>query len=272
AEFVTSAYRFNYQAPTTPSSVYDYDPKSRTRTLLKQVEVLGGFDPTKYQSERVFAKAYDGAEIPITIISRKGSPRDGTAPLVLYGYGSYGISSEATFSSARISLLDRGVTWAIANIRGGGELGEEWRLLIGAVANMRPDLFHCLVAKVPFVDVMNTMLDPTLPLTVGEYLEWGDPNEAAAYNYIRSYCPYTNVTPQRYPAMLITTGLNDPRVGYWEGAKWVARLRVNKLDDNILLMRTNMGAGHAGKSGRYDAWKEVAFDYAFLLSQLGISS
>jgi len=150
--------------------------------------------------------------------------------------------------------------------------GSAGGLLIGAVANMRPDLFHCLVAKVPFVDVMNTMLDPTLPLTVGEYLEWGDPNVAPSYHYMRSYCPYTNVAPQRYPAMLITTGLNDPRVGYWEGAKWVARLRANKLDDNLLLMRTNMGAGHAGQSGRYDAWKEVAFDYAFLLSQFGISS
>ncbi|MDZ4805021.1 MAG: S9 family peptidase [Candidatus Eisenbacteria bacterium] len=314
AEFVTSAYRFSYQAPTTPNSVYDYDPTSRQRTLRKQVEVLGGFDPANYQSERIYARAYDGAEIPITIISRKGTPRDGTAPLLLYGYGSYGLSSEASFSSARISLLDRGVIWAIANIRGGGELGEEWHdqgktylkrntftdfitageylvarrftstdrmaamggsaggLLIGAVANMRPDLFHCLVAKVPFVDVMNTMLDPTLPLTVGEYLEWGDPNVAPSYHYMRSYCPYTNVAPQRYPAMLITTGLNDPRVGYWEGAKWVARLRANKLDDNLLLMRTNMGAGHAGQSGRYDAWKEVAFDYAFLLSQFGISS
>jgi len=314
AEFTTAAYRFSYQAPTTPNSVYDYNVVSRKRTLLKRLEVMGGFNPDNYQSERVYARAYDGAEIPITIISRKGSPRDGTAPLLLYGYGSYGISSEASFSSARISLLDRGVIWAIANIRGGGELGEEWHdqgktiykrntftdfitageflvakhyttpdrmaamggsaggLLIGAVANMRPDLFHCLVAKVPFVDMMNTMLDPTLPLTVGEYLEWGDPNDPAAYNYMRSYCPYTNVSPQRYPAMLITTGLNDPRVGYWEGAKWVAKLRANKLDDNILLMRTNMGAGHAGKSGRYEAWKETAFDFAFLLSQLGIAS
>ncbi|HEX7878871.1 MAG TPA: S9 family peptidase [Candidatus Eisenbacteria bacterium] len=314
AEFETARYRFSYQSPTTPSSVYDYDPVTRERTLLKQVEVEGGFNPANYATERVYAKAYDGAEIPIAIIYRKGTPMDGTSPLLLYGYGSYGISSEATFSVARLSLMDRGVIWAIANIRGGGEMGEEWHdqgktvlkrntftdfitageylvahkytspdrmaalggsaggLLIGAVANMRPDLFKCLVAKVPFVDVMNTMLDPTLPLTVGEYLEWGNPNEKDPYYYIRSYCPYTNVTPQRYPAILVTAGLNDPRVGYWEGAKWVAKLRSMKLDTNPLLLRVNMGAGHAGQSGRYDAWKETAFDYAFVLSQLGIAS
>jgi oligopeptidase B len=314
AEFEAAQYRFSYQSPTTPSSVFDYDPVTRQRTLLKQVEVEGGFDPAHYTTDRVYARAYDGAAIPITIIYRKGTPMDGTAPLLLYGYGSYGISSEATFSVARLSLLDRGVIWAIASIRGGGELGEEWHdqgkttlkrntftdfitageylvahrytssdrmaalggsaggLLIGAVANMRPDLFKCLVAKVPFVDVMNTMLDPTLPLTVGEYLEWGNPNEKDPYFYIRSYCPYTNVTPQRYPSILVTAGLNDPRVGYWEGAKWVAKLRSVKLDSNPLLLRVNMGAGHAGQSGRYDAWKETAFDYAFVLSQLGISS
>lgn len=311
-EFDTPAFRFNYQSMTTPSSIYDYDVTTRERTLRKRLAVLGKFDPADYVTERIYARAYDGAEIPISLVYRKGTPRDGSAPLVLYGYGSYGISTDATFSHARLSLLDRGVTWAIASIRGGGELGEPWHdagklrnkrntftdfitaaeylvvhkytssdrlaalggsaggLLMGAIVNMRPDLFHCVVAKVPFVDVLNTMLDASLPLTVGEYLEWGNPNDPCDYSYIRTYCPYTNVSPQRYPIMLVTAGLNDPRVGYWEAAKWVAKLRATKLDGNLLLLKTNMGAGHAGASGRYDAWKETAFDYAFLLGELGV--
>jgi oligopeptidase B len=313
AEFATPTFRFNYQSMTTPSSVYDYDMTTRRRTLLKQTEVLGGFDPTQLVSERIYATAYDGAEVPISIVYRKGTPLDGSAPMLLYGYGSYGISTDATFSVARLSLLDRGVVYAMAHVRGGGEMGETWHdqgkmfykrntftdfitaaeylvakkytstdrlailggsaggLLVGAVVNMRPDLFKCAVAKVPFVDVMNTILDPNLPLSVGEYLEWGNPNEKEPYFYMRSYCPYTNVTPQRYPAMLVTCGLNDPRVSYWEAAKWVARLRAKKLDDNVLLLKTNMGSGHFGFSGRYDAWKDVAFDYAFILSQLRVT-
>jgi oligopeptidase B len=310
--FDTKLLRFSYQSLTTPSSVYDYDMTTRDRTLLKRVEVLGEFDPSSYVTERIFARAFDGAEIPIAIVYRKGVRLDGSAPLLLYGYGSYGINSDATFSHARLSLIDRGVIYAIANIRGGAEMGEEWHdqgkmmskrnsftdfiaaaehliakkytseerlainggsaggLLMGAVVNMRPDLFKAVVADVPFVDVMNTMLDPTLPLTVGEYLEWGNPSEAPAYFYMKTYCPYTNVSAQRYPNMLVTAGLNDPRVSYWEAAKWVAKLRAAKLDDNVLILRTNMGAGHAGASGRYDAWKETAFRYAFILTQLGV--
>ncbi len=309
--FDTTVIRFSYQSLTTPPSVYDHDLVTRERTLLKRTEVLGGFDPSDYSSERIFARAADGAEVPVALVYRKGTPLDGTSPLLLYGYGSYGLNSDATFSIPRLSLLDRGVIFAVASIRGGGELGEEWHdggkmmnkrttftdfiacaehlvaegytsrerlailggsaggLLMGAVVNMRPDLFRCVVSKVPFVDVLNTMLDASLPLTVGEYLEWGNPNEPEAYAYMKSYCPYTNIAPRDYPAMLVTAGLNDPRVSYWEAAKYVARLRAVKTDDNLLLLRTNMGAGHGGASGRYDAWKEMAKDYAFLLSQVG---
>lgn len=312
AEFKTPLLRFNYQSFVTPPSVYDYDVTTRQRTLLKQTEVLGGYDPTRYVTRRVFVTTYDGAEVPVSLVFRKDVPLDGRAPLLLYGYGSYGISLDPTFSHARLSLLDRGVVFALAHIRGGGEMGEAWHdqgklqykrntftdfitvaeylvherytandrlaimggsaggLLMGAVVNMRPDLFKAAVAQVPFVDVMNTMLDDTLPLTTGEYLEWGNPNEAPAYFTMRSYCPYTNITPQRYPNLLVTAGLNDPRVSYWEAAKFVAKLRATKLDDNVLLLRTNMGAGHAGASGRYDAWRETALYYGFVLWQLGI--
>lgn len=307
----TDLLRFNYASLVTPSSVYDYNLKTRDRVLLKRQPVLGGYDPALYQAERISATAVDGVKIPISIVYKKGTPLDGSAPLWLNGYGSYGSSMPVTFNSNRLSLLDRGVIVALAHIRGGGDLGEEWHesgklmnkkntftdfvavaehliankytrsdrlviqggsaggLLIGATLNLRPDLFRAAIANVPFVDVMNTMLDATLPLTVGEYLEWGNPNEKAAYEYMVSYDPYSNIKAQRYPAVLITAGLNDPRVGYWEGAKFAARLRATKTDDNVLLLKTHLGAGHSGSSGRYDRLKEIAFEYAFLLKQVG---
>ena len=280
---------------------------------MKQTEVPGGFDKTNYQSERIFATASDGTKIPMSIVYRRGTKMDGKAPLLLYGYGSYGYSISPTFSSNRLSLLDRGVIYVIAHIRGGGEMGEEWReagrmmkkmntftdfiaagehlvknkytssdrlviqggsaggLLVGAVTNMRPDLFKAVVSQVPFVDVLNTMLDATLPLTTSEYIEWGNPNEKAAYDYMKKYSPYDNVAKANYPATLVKVSLNDSQVPYWEGAKLVARLRTMKTDDNPLLLKTNMGAGHGGSSGRYDYLKEVAFDYAFMLWQMGVS-
>ncbi len=281
---------------------------------MKQQEVLGGYDPQRYASERLWATARDGARVPISIVYPKGLQRDGEAPLLLYGYGSYGIGMSATFSSFRLSLLDRGMSFAIAHIRGGDELGEGWRedgmltkkkntfqdfidcaewlirekwtsprklaieggsaggLLMGAVVNMRPDLFGAVHAAVPFVDVMNTMTDASLPLTVGEYLEWGDPNEKAAYDYMNSYSPYDNLQKQAYPAMLITTSLNDSQVMYWEPAKYVARLRTLKTDDRPLLLKIKMDpAGHGGASGRYDRWKDTAFEYAWMMSQVGVT-
>ena len=303
-EYDTETLRFRYTSLVTPASIYDYDMRTKTRELRKQEPVLGGYDPTHYQSERIFATAADGTQIPISLVYKKGTTN---APLLLYGYGSYGINMEATFVSSRLSLLDRGFIYAIANIRGGAEQGEQWHdqgkmmakrntftdfiaaaehllaqhyttsgklaimggsaggLLMGAVLNMRPDLFNAAIAKVPFVDVLNTMLDASLPLTVTEYDEWGDPNQEAAYRYMKTYSPYDNVAPQAYPNLLITAGLNDPRVQYWEPAKWVAKLRATKTDSNILLLKTNMGSGHFGASGRYERIKETAFDYAFLL-------
>ncbi len=311
-EFNTPVFRFNYQSLVTPPSVFDYDMNGRQRKLLKQTEVPG-YDPSRYTSERVYAKASDGTRIPVSLVYKKGLQRDGKNPMLLYGYGSYGISIPDNFSSSRLALLDRGVIYAIAHIRGGGELGEEWReqgrmmlkrntftdfiacaehlvaqkytssdrlviqggsaggLLMGAVTNMRPDLFKAVVAQVPFVDVVNTMLDPTLPLTTSEYLEWGNPNEKKAYEYLKSYSPYDNIKAQAYPAMLIKVSLNDSQVPYWEGAKFAAKLRATKTDNHLLLLKTNMGAGHGGSSGRYDALKELAFDYAFILTQMGIT-
>jgi oligopeptidase B len=313
-EFNTSVLRFGYQSLTTPSSVFDYDMNKHTRTLLKQTPVLGGYDPANYTAERVYATASDGTKIPISLVYRKGMKRDGKSPMLLYGYGSYGISIDPNFSSNRVSLLDRGVVYAIAHIRGGGEMGEDWReqgrmmfkkntftdfiasaehlikekytasdrlviqggsaggLLVGAVTNMRPDLFKAVIAQVPFVDVVNTMLDASLPLTTSEYLEWGNPNDKAAYAYIKSYSPYDNIAAKAYPAMLVKVSLNDSQVPYWEGTKYVARLRAMKTDTNPLLLKVNMGAGHGGSSGRYDALREIAFDYAFILSQLGITN
>ena len=311
-EFDTHVLRYNYQSLVTPASVFDYDMNTRKTTLLKETEVPGGFNKNNYQSERLFATATDGTKIPLSVVYRKGVKLDGKAPLLLYGYGSYGISIAPTFSSNRLSLLDRGVIYVIAHIRGGGELGEDWRdagrmmkkmntftdfidsaqflvnnkytssdrlviqggsaggLLMGAVTNMRPDLFKAVVAQVPFVDVLNTMLDASLPLTTSEYIEWGNPNEKAAYDYMRKYSPYDNITRQNYPAMLVKVSLNDSQVPYWEGAKLVARLRDFKTDQNPLLLKVNMGAGHGGSSGRYDFLHDVSFDYAFMLWQMGI--
>jgi oligopeptidase B len=311
-EFITSHVRFQYESFVTPRSVFDYDLGTRERILRKQQPVLGGYDSTQYTSERLHATAPDGTLVPISLVYRRDTPRDSCAPLLLYGYGSYGISVPVSFSSNRLSLLDRGVIYAIAHIRGGGELGKPWHdagrmrnkgntftdfiasaehliagnytsparliieggsaggLLLGAVANMRPDLFRIVITHVPFVDVLNTMLDPSLPLTVGEYEEWGNPQIADDYFYIKSYCPYTNLERKAYPAMLVKTSLNDSQVMYWEPAKYVAKLRTLKTDGQPLLLKTNMGAGHGGASGRYDYLREIALDYAFLLSQLGI--
>ncbi len=313
-EFDQSHYRYTYESFITPRSVFDFDVATRTSTLRKQQPVLGGYDPALYAIERLHATASDGNQIPISLVSRKGTLRDGSAPLLLHGYGSYGISMPVNFNSNRFSLLDRGVTYAIAHIRGGGELGKPWHdagrmrhklntftdfiavaefliankyttaakltiqggsaggLLMGAVTNMRPDLFHSVISQVPFVDVLNTMLDASLPLTVGEYEEWGDPQVAEDYFYMKSYCPYTNLARRSYPAILVKTGLNDSQVMYWEPAKYVAKLRTLKTDSNALLFKINMGAGHGGASGRYDYLREIALDYAFLLSQLGIHS
>ena len=311
-EFDTDTVRYRYQSFVTPASIYDYNMAIREATLLKQTPVLGGYDPEAYLSERLEATAPDGTRIPVSLVTKKGTPHDGSAPLLLIGYGSYGISYPVSFSSARVSLLDRGVTVAIAHIRGGGELGEDWReagkltqkqntftdfitctefliaekytssdrlaiqggsaggLLMGAVINQRPDLFRAVLSQVPFVDVLNTMLDDTLPLTVGEYLEWGNPNVAADYAVMRAYCPYTNLAALPYPAMLVKTSLNDSQVMYWEAAKYAAKLRTLKAEGSpLLLLKTNLGAGHGGASGRYDALRETALDYAFLLTQIG---
>jgi oligopeptidase B len=311
-EFSATRFRLSYQSPVTPPTVLDVDMGSGARTVLKQQEVVGGYDPTRYESRRLWATARDGAQVPLWAVYKKGVKFDGSAPLLLYSYGSYGISTEATFAISRISLLERGVIYVQAHIRGGTDMGEAWHddgmlmkkkntftdfidsaeflvqqkwtrpdrmiiqggsaggLLMGAVVNMRPDLFRAVHAAVPFVDVMNTMMDASLPLTTGEYLEWGDPNQKAAYDYMRSYSPYDNIERKAYPAMLVTTGLNDSQVMYWEPAKYVAKLRAYKTDNNTLLLKTNMGAGHGGASGRYDAIREGAFNMAWMLSQWGI--
>ncbi len=310
-EFNTSIFRYVYQSMVTPLTTYDYNMDARDQTLLKRNEVPN-YDPAKYTMERIFATASDGVKIPMAVVYRKDLNPHGVNPLWLTAYGSYGSSTNATFSASRLALLDRGFVYAIANIRGGGEMGKEWHeagrmmtkkntftdfiasakhlikekytskdklvisggsaggLLMGAVTNMRPHLFHIVLAYVPFVDVMNTMLDPTLPLTTQEYIEWGNPNERAAYVYMKSYDPYSNVQKKKYPTMLVRTSLNDSQVGFWEGSKWVAKLRANKTDHNPLLLKVNMGAGHGGASGRYDALKDLAFDYAFVLTQMGM--
>ena len=311
-EYDTKQFRYNYTSLITPSSVFEYDVQTGKSTLLKQQEVLGGYDKAQYISERQWATARDGAKVPLSIVYKKGIQRNGQAPLFLYAYGSYGLGTQATFSSNLLSLLDRGMVYAIAHIRGGDEMGERWHddgmlmkkkntfydfvdsaeyligqkwtskdrlviqgasaggLLMGAVVNLRPDLFRAVHAGVPFVDVMNTMLDATLPLTVGEYLEWGNPTDKAAYDYMKTYSPYDNLEKRAYPAMLVTTSLNDSQVGYWEPAKYVARLRTLKTDHNPLLLKVNMAAGHGGASGRYDRMKQVAFEYAWLMGQVGI--
>lgn len=311
-EFDTATYRYGYHSLVTPSSVFQYELTTGKSTLLKQVEVPGGFDRALYASERIFATASDGVQVPVSIVYRKDAFERGKNPLYLYAYGSYGYSLPIGFNSNRLSLLDRGVVLAYAHIRGGGEMGKPWHdagrmmqklntftdfiavaehlvansysakdrvaieggsaggLLMGAVANMRPDLFRVVLSHVPFVDVINTMLDASLPLTVPEYEEWGNPNEQAAFEYMLAYSPYDNLAAKDYPAMLVKTSLNDSQVMYWEPAKYVAKLRTLKTDNNLLLLHTNMQAGHGGASGRYDYLKEIAFDYAFLLWQLGV--
>ena len=317
----TTTLRFHYSSMTTPPSVYDYDMETRTRTLLKREEVLGDFDPARYETERLLATAPDGESVPISLVRRKPeasarrTPEDAVAaPLLLYGYGAYGISMEPTFQSARLSLLDRGFTYAIAHVRGGEELGRRWYddgklrkkkntftdfiacaehlvaagrttperlfamggsaggLLMGAVVNLRPDLFHGMVAQVPFVDVVTTMLDESIPLTTGEYDEWGNPNQPEDYAYIRSYSPYDNMDPVTWPHLLVMTGLHDSQVQYWEPAKWVARRRALQLDaGRRLLLKTNMDAGHGGASGRFRQYREIALQYAFLLDLAGLA-
>jgi len=311
-EFSVSYVRFQYESFVTPRSIFDYDVRTRERILRKQQPVLGGYDAAQYVSERLHATASDGTRVPLSVVHRRDTPRDGSAPLLLYGYGSYGISVPVNFSSNRLSLLDRGVIYAVAHVRGGGELGKPWHdagrmrqkrntftdfiaaaehlialryttpqklvieggsaggLLMGAVTNMRPDLFRMVISHVPFVDVLNTMLDASLPLTVGEYEEWGNPQVPEDYFYMKSYCPYTNLERRAYPAILAKTGLNDSQVMYWEPAKYVAKLRTLKTDANPLLLKINMGAGHGGASGRYDYLREIALDYAFLLTHLGV--
>jgi oligopeptidase B len=312
AEYDTKLLRFNYSSLVTPHSVFDYHMDARERDLKKQQQIPSGYDAANYESERIYATAPDGVKVPLSLVYKKGLERNGKAPMLLYGYGAYGISMDPTFSSDRLSLLDRGFVYAIAHIRGGADLGKPWHeegrllkkknsftdfiacaehliaeqyssperlaimggsaggLLMGAVCNMRPELFAVVVAKVPFVDALNSMLDETLPLTVGEYEEWGNPNEKQYYDCIQSYAPYENVGAKAYPAMLVTAGLNDPRVAYWEPAKWTAKLRSMKTDNHLLLLKTNMGSGHFGSSGRYEFIKETAFDYAFILHALGV--
>ena len=312
-EFGTNLLRFTYSSLVTPSSVVEYDMAARTWTVRKQTEVLGGYDPALYRSERLFATALDGERVPISVVYRAPLQLNGERPLLLHGYGAYGLSYDPSFSSNMLSLLDRGFVVAIAHVRGGEEMGRSWYergkllnkrstftdfiacaehlvdngfttscrlainggsaggLLMGAVTNLRPDLFRVVLAEVPFVDVVNTMLDASLPLTVIEYDEWGNPNNPEAYSYIRSYSPYDNIEAKDYPHLLVTAGLNDPRVAYWEPAKWTARLRAMKTDGNRLLLRINMGAGHGGASGRFDFLREIAFKYAFMLDVLGIA-
>jgi oligopeptidase B len=311
-EFATDTLRYSYTSLTTPNSVFDYNMATREKTLLKQEEVLGGFDPQNYRAERLFAPARDGIEVPISLVYRTDFEKDGTRPLLLGGYGSYGSTRYPTFRSDRLSLLDRGFVYAIAHIRGGQEMGRWWYedgkllnkkntftdfidcadflireryaapdkvfamggsaggLLMGAVLNMRPDLWRGVVAAVPFVDVITTMLDDSIPLTAGEWDEWGDPRKQDDYDYILSYSPYDQVEAQDYPALLVTTGLHDSQVQYWEPAKWVAKLREMKTDDNLLVLHTNMEAGHGGQSGRFRRYRETALEYAFFLDLLGI--
>ncbi len=314
-DFDTDILRYSYQSMATPSSVIDFNMKTKEKTVLKEQEVLGGkFDKDNYAEERIWATAKDGTKVPISMVYRKGIKKDGSNPFLLYAYGSYGASMDPYFSSLRLSLLDRGFIYGIAHIRGGEDLGRDWYedgkllkkkntftdfidcsefviaegytspqhlyaeggsaggLLMGAVINMAPQLYNGVIAQVPFVDVVTTMLDDTIPLTTGEYDEWGNPNEKEYYDYMKSYSPYDNVVAQEYPNMLVTTGLHDSQVQYWEPAKWVAKLRTLKTDNNLLFMDTNMDAGHGGASGRFEAIKEVAKEFSFLLDLEGIKN
>ncbi|MBS1564110.1 MAG: S9 family peptidase, partial [Bacteroidetes bacterium] len=312
-DFNSGTLRYTYTSLTTPSSVYDYDMTTHVKKLMKQQEVLGGYNPADYTTERIYATAADGVKVPISLVYKKGFVKNGQAPLLLYGYGSYGSSMDASFSSNRLSLLNRGFVFAIAHIRGGQEMGRHWYedgkmmhkkntftdfitcgeyliaqkytsrrhlyaqggsaggLLMGAVVNMRPDLWHGVIAQVPFVDVVNTMLDESIPLTTNEFDEWGNPKNKDAYFYMKSYSPYENIARVSYPNMLVTTGLHDSQVQYFEPAKWVARLRELKTGDNQLLLFTNMEAGHGGASGRFNFLKEIAMEYAFLFALEGIT-
>jgi oligopeptidase B len=311
-DFNTNVVRYNYTSLTTPSSVYDYNMNTREKKLLKREEVLGGFDSANYQAERIHAPAADGTKVPISLVYRKGLQKNGTAPLWIYGYGSYGATMNAAFDPFRISLLDRGFVYAIAHIRGGEELGRRWYedgkllkkkntftdfiacadhlvrqkyadpkrvfasgasaggLLMGAVVNLRPDLFKGVIAKVPWVDVVTTMLDSSIPLTTAEYDEWGNPNDKQYYDYMLSYSPYDQVKKQNYPNLLVTTSFQDSQVQYWEPAKWVAKLRALKTDQNRIVLKTEMEASHGGLSGRYDRYRQTALDYAFMLDLAGI--
>lgn len=311
-EFDNSMFRFVYSSPTTPSQTFDYDLKTNERTLLKEQEIPSGHKVADYVTRRILAKSHDGAQVPVTLLHHKDTPIDGSAPCLLYGYGSYGMSMPASFSTGRLSLVDRGFVYAIAHVRGGEEKGRAWYedakfdkkpnsfhdfiavgkklidenytskgniviqggsaggLLVGATVNMEPDLFAGVIGDVPFVDVLNTILDDTLPLTPGEWSQWGNPIESKkAFDDIKSYSPYDNVEAKEYPPMLVTAGVSDPRVTYWEPAKWVAKLRTTKTDDNILMLRTNMSSGHFGKSGRFAALEDAARSYAFALKATG---
>ncbi len=312
-EFDTEILRYNYASMTTPNSTYEYNFAMRKSVLVKQQEIPSGYDKTQYETKRLWATARDGVKVPLSIVMKKGTKLDGSAPMLLYAYGSYGYSMTPSFSTNRLSLVDRGMVYVIAHIRGGSELGEKWRqdgrmfkkmntfndfvdsakwliankytssdrlviqggsaggLLMGAVVNMNPELFKAVISQVPFVDVMNTMLDADLPLTTGEWIEWGNPNEKEAFEYMIKYSPYDNIKAQNYPNFLIETSLNDSQVMYWEAAKYAAKLRAMKTDNNTLLLKTNMGAGHGGASGRYDRLKEIAFGYAYALSQVSIT-
>jgi oligopeptidase B len=311
-EWDTTIARFGYSSLVSPPSSVEYDMETRARTTVRQVTVGGGYKPEDYRTERAWAQAPDGTKVPISIVCRRDQALDGSAPCALYGYGSYEIPIDPAFSPVRLNLLERGLVFAIAHVRGGGEMGRPWYeqgrlmnkrntfddfvacaeylvskgwtsprhlairggsaggLLMGAVMNMRPDLFGAVVAEVPFVDVVTTMSDDTLPLTVTEWEEWGNPrDDPGAYEYMKSYSPYDNVRATDYPPAYVTAGLNDPRVGYWEPAKWVAKLRATKTDANVVLLRTEMGAGHQGPSGRYDVWRDEAMVQAFILTTVG---
>lgn len=312
-EFNSTILRYSYTSLTTPNSVFDYDMNARSKKLMKEQPVLGGFDKNKYKTERIFVTARDGAKVPVSVVYKNGTPKDGSAPLLLYSYGAYGYSTDAGFNSNRLSLLDRGFVFAIAHIRGGQEMGRQWYedgkllkkknsftdfidcgealikqqftskghlyahggsaggLLMGAIVNLAPDLWNGVIAAVPFVDVITTMSDPTIPLTTNEYDEWGNPANKEAYDYMKSYSPYDNVERKNYPNLLVTTGLHDSQVQYFEPAKWVARLRAMKTDKNLLVFKTNMEAGHGGASGRFDYLKDVALQYAFMMALEGIT-
>ena len=312
-EYDTPFIFYNYSSMITPNSTYEYDLKTHQSKLVKQQEIPSGYDKSKYETTRVWATARDGVKVPISVMMKKGTKLDGSAPMLLYAYGSYGYSTDPSFSTSRLSLVDRGMIYAIAHIRGGSELGEKWRLdgrmykklntfydfvdsakwlvankytaadrlviqggsagglLMGAVTNMSPETFHAVIAQVPFVDVMNTMLDASLPLTTEEWIEWGNPNIKKDWDYMVQYSPYDNVKAQAYPNMLVEVSLNDSQVPYWEGAKFAAKIREMKTNDSVILLKTNMGAGHGGSSGRYDRLKEIAFDYTYALTQVGIT-